>query len=210
MSGRRWLQGFNLTRRELLCVHRDHRCDAQISAFLSVVSPTSFVRKGELLQAPGETFPRTGLAYMPKDVSFASEEATTTLLGSLQNLGVAAKAWAVHPRRLTPADFADRFRSAGLVIQDHAVERFIEALSDLGLVDGGEVLDDPRRFPWERAISLLNKDTPPASRKLRLRCAEELLNRAWAQHEFALADIASEVLDFLLPLGKEVTGSSEL
>ncbi|CAJ1338967.1 unnamed protein product [Effrenium voratum] len=134
----------------------------KISAFLSVVSPTSFVRKGELLQAPGETFPRTGLAYMPKDVSFASEEATTTLLGSLQNLGVAAKAWAVHPRRLTPADFADRFRSAGLVIQDHAVERFIEALSDLGLVDGGEVLDDPRRFPWQRAISLLKETRPPS------------------------------------------------
>eukprot|EP00438_Fugacium_kawagutii_P014660 Skav226502 [mRNA] locus=scaffold4305:123067:126922:- [translate_table: standard] len=92
----------------------------QVAAFLSVVSPTSFVRNGELLEEPGPAFPptasqtyvtRQGVVYMPKDKTFASEEAIATLLRSLRTAGVAAKAeilnraWAQHEFGMDPEAF---------------------------------------------------------------------------------------------------------
>lgn len=169
----------------------------KVAAFLSVVSPTSFVRKAELVEEPGPDFPPTGLVYMPKDKTFASEEAVATLLQSLHGAGVAAKAWPVAPRPVTPRDLSARLKLAGISVKEESANEFMEALVDMELVKDGEVMEDPRRVPWHRAVGLLDKDTPLRGehRQHRLRCVEEILNRAWAQHEFG-SD--AEVLQWLL------------
>lgn len=185
----------------LLNVHLDSwKRLGQVVAFLSVVSPTSFIRSSKLVGHPRSDFPATGLIYMPRDVTFASEAAVTELLLSLKRLNVAAKAWPVGPRKLTASDLLHSLNVAGLVVQEASVSRFIEALTDLGLVEAGEVVADPRRFPWQRTLVALREMRSEVSAEHGRRCVEELLNRAWAQHEFGVAEIVEEVLDWLLQI----------
>lgn len=180
---------------------------AQVTAFLSVVSPTSFVRKTQLLEQPGADFPPTGLVYMPRDTTFASEEAIETFLGSLHQAGVAAKAWALAPQQLTAETLIASLQIAGIFVEDKAVQKFIEALTDLGLLMDGEVIEDPRRIPWRRAVALLDAGVQGHSRQHRHRCLEEVLNRAWAQHEFGMD---AEVIDWLLYQSNAQVVKSEL
>lgn len=179
---------------------------AWIAGLLSVVSPTALVRRG-VADGPAPTFhhPPTAFVYMPRDVSFASERAITVAMERLDVAGVEVKAWAVGARPLLPQDLETQLREVGLTIEDGAAAQFCGALESLGLLgDGGEVMEDPRRFPWHRAAwHLAPKDrhqdlSADPQRELRARSVEELLNRAYAQHEFAAAEIADEVLDWLL------------
>lgn len=182
---------------------------AWIAGLLSVVSPTSLVRRGVADGPPPSIqHPPTAFAYMPRDVSFASERAVTAAMERLDAVGVQVKAWAVGPRPFLQRDLAAQLREVGLTIEDGAAGRFCEALESLGLLgDGGEVMEDPRRFPWHRAAWHLAPEgrhrdlSADPERELRARAVEELLNRAYAQHEFAAADIADEVLDWLLVQG---------
>jgi len=170
---------------------------AKVAGFLSVISPTSFVRNAELIEAPAPDFPPSALVYMPKDKTFASEEAIATLLKSLHGAGVAAKAWPLVPQQLTAHDLSTRLEVAGISVEDESAKEFLEALADMELVAEGKVLENPRRVPWHRAAGLLDKDVPLKGerRQHRLQCVEEILNRAWAQHEFGMD---SEVLQWLL------------
>eukprot|EP00439_Symbiodinium_sp_Y106_P033750 s3850_g4.t1 len=104
----------------------------------------------KLVGHPRSDFPATGIIYMPRDVSFASEAAVAQLLLSLKRMNVAAKAWPVGPRKLTASDFLRSLNEA-------SVSRFIEALTDLGLVEAEEVVADPRRFPWQRTLVALRE-----------------------------------------------------
>ncbi|CAE7238083.1 unnamed protein product [Symbiodinium sp. CCMP2592] len=158
-------------------------------------------QSNEQIRHFGHAFaPPNGIIYMPRDVSFASEAAVAQLLLSLKRLNVAAKAWPVGPRKLTTSDFLRSLNVAGLDVQEASVSRFIEALTDLGLVEAEEVVADPRRFPWQRTLVALREMRSDVSAEHGRRCVEELLNRAWAQHEFGVAEIAEEVLDWLLQI----------
>mmetsp|Transcript_24434 Transcript_24434/g.56628 ORF Transcript_24434/g.56628 Transcript_24434/m.56628 type:complete len:340 (-) Transcript_24434:148-1167(-) len=184
----------------------------QVAAFLSVVSPTSLVRSAELVEEPREGFPASAFVYMPRDQTFASEAAIKTVVRSLQRVGVPAKVWPVAPRALTAQNLTEQLECGGVYLQEFAASRFIEALTDLGLVEAGEVLEDPRKFPWQRALGLLKEIQPESDKEHRRRCVEELLNRAWAQHEFGLTEIEEEVLDWLADVDTplEVSNKQEL
>lgn len=78
-----------------------------------------------------------------------------------------------------------------------------EKLKDIGILDDvGNVVADPRSRPWKQGIfGRLSREeqgneitTPKVSQ---IRGVEEVLNRCWAQHEFA-PDYAGEVADFVL------------
>ena len=49
-----------------------------------------------------------------------------------------------------------------------------------------QVAADPRHFPWHRAIRLLDKKLPLKALEHLRSCVSELLNRAWAQHDFGM------------------------
>ena len=159
----------------------------RIAALASVVSPTGFDRELK------PTHPPTAFVYMPRDTTFASEANIAKMRQALGALGVPTVAWAVAPRPLTVASLAASLRGVGIATEASAAERFCLVLAELGLVDldSGELLEDPRHFPWSRALGALGRP----GRRLR-EAVEELLNRAWAQHEFA-GDVSEELLDWL-------------
>ncbi|CAE8680764.1 unnamed protein product, partial [Polarella glacialis] len=183
----------------------------KVSGLLVVISPTAFVRRGELEGRPPPDYPPTGLVFMPRDTSFASEGSVALAATALLAAGVPTKAWPVGPRPLSSESLAAQLRSAGVDVKDEGASKFLEALVELGLVhESGQVLSDPRRFPWHRVSWKLTEGlvgqrpdrSADPNREHRVRCVEELLNRAWAQHEFAAGDIADEVLDWALAQAK--------
>lgn len=185
---------------------------AKISAFLCVISPTSYVRRGFqdhdfVGQPPPSDYPPTGFVYMPRDTAWASQAAITLVQETLMAQNIPSKAWPILPSPISAQLVARSLRSANVPVADEAAAKFTETLQQLGLLTAkGEVLSDPRRFPWHRAAWMLaeGQDFPKGDRNAdpmrehRIRCVEEVLNRGYAQHEFASQGIADEVWDWLL------------
>lgn len=180
---------------------------AKIAALIMVVSPTHLVQRGQLEAKPPGDFPPTGFVYMPRDKGFASKAAIEVAMGLFRDIGVPSQAWAVGPFPVRYGEFATSLREAGVAVQDSAAMNFCEELTQLGLLaQDGEVLEDPRLFPWHRVswrltegLGLSDRSADP-EREQRIRSVEELLNRAWAVHEFAIGDteLAKEVIGWLL------------
>ncbi len=160
---------------------RPNLCAGGLAVYVSPTELTAPVVAGnEALRRIPAVF-----VYMPRDTSWATRDNVEAVARSFER----SKTFAIEPRALT----------------DNEVTPFQRKwLVDLGILDGrtGMVAaQDPRTTPhWRQAIFGSLKRHPPAERKRierEMQQLEELLNRAWAQHEFA-ADHAAEVVDFIL------------
>jgi len=95
------------------------------------------------------------------------------LAEEMKQAGVNVRTWKVYPRPLEDIPEAETLRNVGLLDEQN------------------NVTEDPRQFPWREIL-----------RKKDDKILEEMLNRSWAQHEFA-GDYAREVLEHLKSPNKE-------
>jgi len=128
----------------------------------------------------------TLFVHMPRDERTASFVAES--IADLTSRGVPVKELRVEPRAITPA-----FLQSCLAEADAA--KLVTALQDHSVVDSkGFLLSDARGREWvpaalETLPNSLDSFKPDAS------CLAELLNVAWAKHEFS-AQYAEEIFDF--------------
>ncbi len=119
-------------------------------------------------------------------------------VSELAAAGVDADEWQVHPTPLTVESFGARgHQTSGIAaLPPDTAQAAIAALTAAGLLDArGELVSDPRRSDWRSVLRPVIPASQHDSLVADASAVSEVLNVAWAMHEFTDAYI-DESLDW--------------